>query len=196
MTLTQVNGFAQQMWDRMNVISRPKDLSEWTYMGGAIDLSATVMDSAASHSPQRAIIFLTDGLPTYRDEDRAAQEDKMRTGLDRIKQAGVKIFPIALGPAADRNFLDQTFARPTHGQLYPAENADQLLSVYIQILARLQDGRYVDSYPVIDNADAFLANVTPEQKIQQIKLCFSRSKRQGAGPEKPVVARFADLRDG
>ncbi|MBA3944826.1 MAG: VWA domain-containing protein [Herpetosiphonaceae bacterium] len=172
MTLTQVTGFAQQMWDQMGVIARPKDLSEWTYMGGAIDLSATVMDSAAHHNQQRAVIFLTDGLPTYRDEDRAVQEDKMRSGLDRLKQAGVKIFPIALGAGADRNFLDQTFARPTHGLLYPAENADQLLNVYIQILARLQDGRYVDSYPVIDNTDAFLANVTPEQKIQQVNFVF------------------------
>lgn len=155
-----------------NAFKERDELSDYTYMGESLDLAAQLMENAASYNEQRAIILLTDGLPTYLDEDRAAQEQKFAAAVERFKREGIKIFPIALGGAADVQFLEAQLAAPTNGQVVKAESADQLLRVYIDILAQLQEGRYVDVYDVLGNVETFLANVNPRQQIKQINFVF------------------------
>lgn len=150
----------------------PDDFADYTYMGESLDLTAQLMENAAHYNPQRAVILLTDGLPTYLDEDRAAQEAKFAAAVARFQAERIKVFPIALGNAADVNFLQQNVAAPTGGLVWKAENAEQLVGVFIEILERLQQGRYVDSYEILSGVDTFLANVNPRQQIEQINFVF------------------------
>lgn len=173
----------------------PDDQANWTYMGESLDLSAQLMENAARYSDQRAIILLTDGLPTYRDEHRAEQEAKFAAAVERFRSEGIRIFPIALGAAADVGFLEQQLAAPTGGTVWRAENADQLLRVYIEILARLQEGRYVDTYDVLGNVETFLANINPRQEIEQVNFVFPENN--GSIPELtqiliPISVRVVD----
>jgi hypothetical protein len=169
LSLTPVDGFTALD----EAAFRTQDeLSNWTYMGESLDLAGEALDSAAQYNPQRAVILLTDGLPTYRDEDRATQEQKFAAAVEQFKADGVKVFPIALGDAADAQFLSDALATPTNGRTWSAGRADQLLQVYIEILALLQDGRYVDRYEVLGNVETFLANVNPRQQIRQINFVF------------------------
>ena len=147
-------------------------------MGEAFDLTAQLMENAAHYNPQRAVILLTDGLPTYLDEHRAEQEAKFAAAIARFQAERIKVFPIALGGAADVNFLQQHVAAPTGGLVWRAESAEQLVGVFIEILERLQQGRYVDRYEILGNVDTFLANVNPRQQIEQIKLCVSCCRRR------------------
>ncbi|HEY0606676.1 MAG TPA: vWA domain-containing protein, partial [Herpetosiphonaceae bacterium] len=158
--------------DRFNAIEAPDELSNWTYMGQALDLSEQVLQSAANKNQQRAVLLLTDGIPTATDADKAAEEQKLKNAVAKLKQEGVKIFPIALGPNADTNFLQNELATPTNGLVRRAESADQLLNVYIEIMTLLQEGRYVDSYDVTGEVDTFLAEVNPRQQIDQINFMF------------------------
>lgn len=164
-----------------DAFKKPDALSEYTYMGESLDLMVQLMENSARYNKQRAVILLTDGLPTYRDEDRAAQEAKFRAAVDRFTQQGIKVFPVALGDKADVNFLQSQIAGPTNGQVVKAQSADQLLRVYIDILAQLQEGRYVDAYDVLGNVETFLANVNPRQQMQQINFIFPA--QNGAPPE-------------
>lgn len=144
----------------------------YTYMGEALDLSTKLMENAAQYNKQRAIILLTDGLPTYREEDKAAQEAKFNAAIEAFKRQNIKIFPIALGDGADPNFLQQQIAGPTNGEVIRATNASELLERYIEILERLQQGRYVDRYTVQSNVDTFLATTNPRQQMTQINFVF------------------------
>jgi Mg-chelatase subunit ChlD len=172
LSLSTIDDFTQFGWDRLKTIKAPDELASYTYMGEALDLASQVMDNAAKRNRERAVIFLTDGLPTYLDEDRAAQEAKQVAAVEKLRNDGVKIFPIALGPAADRDWLHHALAVPTGGRVWPADNADQLLGVYTTIMTLLQDGRYVDTYDVIGNVETFLANVNPRQQINQVNFVF------------------------
>ncbi|MBV9786576.1 MAG: VWA domain-containing protein [Chloroflexi bacterium] len=172
MSLSEIDGFTQFAWDRFNAIEAPNELSNWTYMGSALALSDQVLESAANKNPQRAVLLLTDGLPTATDADKASEEQKLKNAVAKLKQEGVKIFPIALGPNADVNFLQNELATPTNGLVRRAESADQLLGVYIEIMTLLQEGRYVDSYDVTGEVDTFLAEVNPRQLIDQINFMF------------------------
>lgn len=155
-----------------DALAVPDLLSNWTYMGEALDLAAQVMENSARYNRQRAIIFLTDGLPTYRDEDRAAQEEKYTANIAKFQKLGIKVFPIALGNGADPQFLQDTMASPTGGRVWKAETADQLVNVYADLLTTLQDGRYIDEYDVVANTEAFLANLNPRQQIRQVNFIF------------------------
>lgn len=170
--LTPAREISRSTWQLNKIVTQPDELSNWTYMGEALDLSAQVMENAARYNKQRAVIFLTDGLPTYRDEDRADQERKYSANVERLKAQGIKIFPIALGDQADPDFLQRTMADPTNGRVFRAATADQLITTYLNILTTLQDGRYIDAYEIIANGDNFLANVNPRQQIRQINFVF------------------------
>lgn len=172
MSLSTIDGFSQFAWDRFKTIKPPSELSNWTYMGQALDLSEQVLQSAANKNPQRAVLLLTDGLPTAPEGEKAAEEQKLKAAVAKLKQEGVKIFPIALGQNADVNFLQNELATPTNGLVRRAESADQLLNVYIEIMTLLQEGRYVDTYDVTGEVDTFLAEVNPRQQIDQINFMF------------------------
>lgn len=180
LSLSRVDITSQLSWDISETIRKPAELSNWTYMGGALDLSTQVLENTAQPNRQRAVLLLTDGLPTYRDEDRADQEAKFNAAVERLKAQGVKIFPIALGPDADVAFLQEQLATPTNGRVWRAESADQLIGVYTEIMALLQDGRYLDAYEVVANVEAFLADVNPRQQIRQINFVFPA--RNGKAP--------------
>lgn len=151
----------------------PDDLSNWTYMGEALDLAAQVMENSARYNRQRAIIFLTDGLPTYRSEqEKAEQDQKYERNIAAFQKLGIKVFPIALGDGADPEFLQRTMAAPTSGRVLRAETADQLVDVYASILTTLQDGRYIDTYDIVANTETFLANLNPRQQIRQVNFIF------------------------
>lgn len=162
--------FSTQILDEN--LRAPDDLSNWTYMGEALDLAAQVMENSARYNRQRAVIFLTDGLPTYRDEDRADQERRYSANIEKFQQLGIKVFPIALGNGADPDFLQRTMAEPTGGRVWKAETADQLVNVYADLLTTLQDGRYIDEYDIVANTEAFLANLNPRQQIRQVNFIF------------------------
>jgi hypothetical protein len=172
LSLSTIDGFSQFAWDRFKTIRTPSELSNWTYMGEALDLSEQVLNSAANKNPQRAVLLLTDGIPTAPDQDKAAQEQKLKAAVAKLKQQGVRIFPIALGSGADVNFLQNELATPTNGLVRTAQSADQLLGVYIEIMTLLQEGRYVDSYDITSDVDTFLAEVNPRQQIDQINFMF------------------------
>lgn len=151
----------------------PDDLSNWTYMGEALDLAAQVMENSARYNRQRAIIFLTDGLPTYRSEqEKVEQDQKYDRNIALFQKLGIKVFPIALGDGADPEFLQRTMAEPTSGRVLRAESADQLVDVYASILTTLQDGRYIDTYDIVANTETFLANLNPRQQIRQVNFIF------------------------
>lgn len=156
------------------LVTAPDTLSNWTYMGQALDLAGQVLENAAQYNRQRAVIFLTDGLPTYRDEHRAEQEAKFKASIQDFTKRGIKVFPIMLadGDKNDPEFLQREIATPTGGRMWRAENADQLINVFTDVLTTLQDGRYIDSYPIIANTEAFLANVNPRQQIRQVNFVF------------------------
>ncbi len=172
MSLSTVDAVNQLTWESLRTIKAPDKLSGWTYMGEALDLAGNVLDNAGKHNLNRAVIFLTDGKPTYRDEDRAGQEAKFSAAVERLKRDRVKVFGIALGGDADAELLRTAISSPTAGKVWTAQNADQLLSIYTDIMAQLQDGRYVDSYAIVGNVETFLANVNPRQQIRQVNFVF------------------------
>lgn len=172
LSLSQVDRLTQWSWDQQGRFDPPDDLSNWTYFGAALDLASDVLENAARRNPQRAVILLTDGLPTYHEADRAEQEQRVRDAVARLQAQNVKVFAIALGPGADAALLQRELADPTGGRVWQVAAATQLIDVYTEILALLQDGRYIDRYTIVSNVETFLANVHPRQQIRQINFIF------------------------
>lgn len=170
LSLSAVDAGGTFAWNSLQALEAPPELAQWTYMGEALDVAAGVMENAPKHNPQRAVIFLTDGKPTYTDADQADQERKFDAAVARLSAQHVKAFPIALGADADPGYLESRLATTTGGKLYVAPTPDQLTNIFVDILAQLQDGRYVDQYSLVANTETFLANVSPRQQVEQINF--------------------------
>ncbi|MEW6232073.1 MAG: VWA domain-containing protein [Chloroflexota bacterium] len=148
-----------------------------TFFGAALKHATNMLDlvpGAALPTPRlpglapqeverkRFIVFLTDGKQEV--EPRAALEEAIK-GLQ--ERADIRIFPIGLGGGADMSTLEE-IANRVGGKTFKANNATELVRIYMQIFSMLRDDRYADFFQVPAGREVSLARIDPAQRIYNV----------------------------
>ncbi|MEM8529781.1 MAG: vWA domain-containing protein [Chloroflexota bacterium] len=157
---------------------RNEPMGEETHMGTAITLAYDLLEAKSGRSnPHQFVVMLSDGLPTGDGQVDLVQGATARFQIRRYW----KIFSIALafkdkeGPA----YLQQAIADPTGGEVFIAQNADELLDRYLDVYARAGDNRFVDRVEVSPNMLASLVSVEAAQQPTQMSFVLLRGSVSG-----------------
>lgn len=123
----------------LNLTINPAEEVGYTNTVAALEVAASELNSA-NHNPdaRRAMVLLTDGLPTDPDDSRAIVSEA-ETLAAELDLSGIEIYAIGLGESVDRDFVrtiasspDTAFFAPTGASL----EAD-LANIYATITGSL-----------------------------------------------------------
>lgn len=157
---------------------RNEPMGEETHMGTALNIAYDLLEAKSGRSnPHQFVVMLSDGLPTGDGQIDLVEGATARFQIRRYW----KIFSIALafkakeGPA----YLQQAIAEPTGGEVFIANNADELLDRYLDVYARAGDNRFVDRVEVTPNMLASLVSVEAAQQPTQMTFVLLRGNING-----------------
>lgn len=102
----------------------------FTNLADALLISENLLNNG-SLNVGRAIIVLTDGLPTAPDDDPNPLTSSINQA-SLLRSAGVKLFTIGLGDRVDTGFLRQ-LSGGDDGAIFQTSNASELSVIYSQI---------------------------------------------------------------
>lgn len=147
-----------------------------TKMGQALELAYQLLNEDPEPNFKQFVVILSDGLPTpFESEDK-----KIKEVIDKFNPYW-KIFPIALigtgsgNYPADPAYLERELANRTEGQTFTVNAPEELINVYIDILALLQDDRYVDRVMVTPGGTIPLIEVLPDHQLAQLSFIVNRA---------------------
>ena len=159
---------------------REETLGGETHMGDALQQAYELLDSTPGNQYARGanqrqfVVLLTDGLPTG-----GGQRERVDEYALRFRDRGYwKVFSIALGAAADPDYLRRAVADPTGAEVIVAKQDTDLLNSYIDVYARAGDDRFIDRVAVQPNSLAPLVNVEADQQPTQMSVILVRDDPQ------------------
>ncbi len=98
------------------------DSSGGTSLTAGLSAAVGALDANPAASRDRFVIFLTDGIGAF---DPSI--------VERARAESITVYTIGLGSGVDAALLDQAIARPTGGQYFPVQRADDLVDVFDRI---------------------------------------------------------------
>jgi hypothetical protein len=122
--------------DKKNVLEgiQFQDPDGYTDVQAALARAKGLLESNNLQDKKIVIVFLTDGKP----EIQSPYPEYERETLDLARTLNIPVMAIALTSAAQTPFLDQ-LAAATHGKVFPAEDASDLMNAYLQVLGEIKD---------------------------------------------------------
>jgi uncharacterized protein (TIGR03503 family) len=117
--------------------SEIKSIAQFTNIGAALEKAAYdhKQQSNKDKAYQTHVILLTDGMVDI-DRDNALNRKERQRILDKVlpmyQQAGITLHTIALSDNADKKLLNK-LALGTDGKVAIAKDAEQLMSVFLQV---------------------------------------------------------------
>lgn len=113
----------------------PVDETGFTNTAAGIQAAATELSSPRHGSDsRRAVIILTDGLPTA-PGDKTAILEETKISAKTLSDSGVEVYAIGLGKGVDSAFISSLASRPENTYLAP--QVDDLDEIYTQITGSL-----------------------------------------------------------
>lgn len=160
----------------------------WTDPAEALALAASELTQTADPGRRQAIVLLTDGQPAWEGADADARDvyrQQLMADIAQLGEQGVSLFVVLLAsPATDVSeeistvwapFWRQAAALTPRGAFFQARQAQELLSLYHQVVAGLTGGQVGDQIADAAVAASGRYTFTIEPQLDQLTLVVWKS---------------------
>lgn len=137
----------------LDTIAITASSSSYTNIAGGLDEAVRVFDAVGSREgTRRAIVLLTDGMPTAPGESDTAAADTVQAATT-ARGLGLSVYAIGLGTSVDRKFLESLVSDPAsyRGVVQTEDLNDIYTSLATEICARRP--AVIEIIPRIPSAD-------------------------------------------
>ena len=127
----------QTQSDRQNLLTSLEGIPSpqgYTDIKAALEQASQLLPESPQPEEKVVLVLLTDGQPEIPNPHPQYEQET----LDMAKSLDVPIMAIALTSSAQTPFLDR-LSQVTGGQVYPAQDASDLMNIYLQVLGEIKD---------------------------------------------------------